>query len=81
MYTSSGVADLSAKRSERALKNITIDWGGPSPSHSDIDKTKRFFRSRGWVGDFFAATGAAEGDAVIIYCISQYYVRVRLEKV
>jgi hypothetical protein len=69
-----------SNKHDRAPNTMMIDWGGPHPVHSDIDKSKRFFRSRGWVGDFFAATGATENDTVVILGLSPYSVRVKLEK-
>jgi hypothetical protein len=67
-------------KSLRAPKEITIDWGGPNLVHTDIDRTKRLFRGRGWVGNFFASTNAAEGDTVIVEQSGPYSFRVRLEK-
>ena len=66
-------------RSEAAAREVSIDWGGPHPVSSDIDATKRMFRRRGWVGDFFSATHAQEGDTVVITSTSPYQVRVYLE--
>ncbi len=67
-------------RSEAADRELSIDWGGPHPVSSDIDATKRMFRRRGWVGNFFTAANAQEGDAVIVVAASPYQVRVYLER-
>jgi len=67
-------------RSEAASREISIDWGGPQPVLSDIDASKRMFRRRGWVGQFFEASDAREGDSVIVTISSPYHVRVRLER-
>lgn len=69
-----------SNKSAAAAKTITIDWGGASPVWSDIDETKRFFRSRGWVACFFAANNAVEGDTVIVNYVAPYAVRVSLQK-
>ena len=61
-------------------KQIFIDWGGPTPVHTDIDQTKRVFRARGWVGNFFASTNAVEGDTVVVERSGSHSYRVRLDK-
>lgn len=62
-----------------ATRSLTIEWGGPTPEVSEIDATKRMFRKRGWVGKFFAASGAKEGDVVVVSMIGPYHVHVSLE--
>jgi hypothetical protein len=47
---------------------------------SDIDATKRMLRRRGWVGHFFSASKAQEGDTVVLTSPSPYQVRVYLER-
>ena len=69
-----------SNKANKASKDITIDWGGPTLIRCDVDASKRFFRSRAWVRDFFAASDAAEHDTVIIAQVAPYAVRVRLEK-
>ncbi|WP_147438858.1 hypothetical protein [Roseovarius spongiae] len=66
-------------RSEAADRELSIDWGGPHPVSSDIDATKRMFRRRGWVGNFFSAANAQEGDTIVVVSASPYQVRVYLE--
>ena len=67
-------------RSEAADRELSIDWGGPHPVSSDIDATKRMFRRRGWVGNFFSAANAQEGDMIVVVSASPYQVRVYLER-
>lgn len=69
-----------ANKASRAPRQFLIDWGGPTPVHTDIDQTKRVFRARGWVGNFFASTNAAEGDIVVVERSGSHSFRVRLEK-
>jgi len=66
-------------RHEAAAREVTVDWGGPNLVMTDIDHTKRMFRARGWVRQFFAASGAREGDFVVVTSPSPYQVRVRVE--
>lgn len=64
---------------QAAAGSLTIEWGGPTPEISDIDVSKRMFRKRGWVRKFFAASGAKEGDIVVVSLIGPYHVHVGLE--
>lgn len=71
---------IGGKNSEQAAAgSLTIEWGGPAPEISDIDFSKRMFRKRGWVRKFFAASGAKEGDIVVVSLIFLYFVHVGLE--
>ncbi|WP_106744678.1 hypothetical protein [Yoonia maritima] len=67
-------------KSEAAPRQIEIDWGGPQPVLTDIDGSKSIFRGRGWVRRFFAASGAQEGDYVVIVQTASYKVSLRLER-
>ena len=64
---------------QAAARSLTIEWGGATPEISDIDLSKRMFRKRGWVRKFFAASGAREGDIVVVSLIAPYHVHVGLE--
>lgn len=68
-----------SNKQEAAPRQLEIDWGGPSTVMSDIDGSKSIFRARGWVRRFFAASGAREGDTVIIAEIGAYRIRVHIE--
>ncbi|WP_145865241.1 hypothetical protein [Shimia thalassica] len=61
-------------------KEITVDWGGPSTVMTDIDRTKRMFRKRGWVRQFFLAYGARENDTVIVTASAPYHIHVHVER-
>lgn len=69
-----------SNKQEAAPREITVDWGGPAPITTDIDRTKRMFRKRGWVRHFFLASGASEGDAVVVMSSKPYRVHVRVER-
>lgn len=71
---------IGGKNADQAAEgSLTIEWGGPTPEISDIDLSKRMFRKRGWVRKFFAASGAKEGDIVVVSLIAPYHVHVGLE--
>jgi hypothetical protein len=63
----------------RASKEAVIDWGGASPAITDIDGEKEFFRGRGWIKQFFDATGARSGDWVLVEETGPYRYRVSLK--
>ena len=67
-------------KQEAAPRELTVDWGGPSPVKTDIDRTKRMFRRRGWVRQFFLSAGAREGDTVVVTSTAPYLVQVRVER-
>ena len=67
-------------KSHAAMREISIDWGGPSTVLSDIDKIKRIFRQRRWVKEFFASSGAREGDTVVVTSTGSYSVHIHLER-
>jgi hypothetical protein len=68
-----------SNKNAAAPREIAVDWGGPSPVMTDIDRTKGMFRKRGWVGQFFEASGASEGDTVVVTSAAPYQVHVRVE--
>ena len=49
-----------------ADREITIDWGGTSPVQTDLDGTKKIFRKRGWIRDFFERKQVAPGTIISI---------------
>lgn len=69
-----------SNKDSKASKEATIDWGGPGPAISDIDSQKQFFRARGWIKQFFDATGARAGDWVLVEETSPYRYIVSLKK-
>lgn len=69
-----------SNKQAKAPKDAVIDWGGASPVITDIDGEKEFFRARGWIKQFFEATGACRGDWVLVEEAASYRYKVRLEK-
>jgi hypothetical protein len=70
-----------SNKTEAALRDVTIDWGGPEPVRTDIDgKDKKFFRARGWIGAFYKLNRAQAGDLVVIEETAPYRYRVSLKK-
>lgn len=67
-------------KKEAAPREITIDWGSPFPVITDIDRTKGMFRKRGWVGKFFEASAAREGDIIVVTSPAPYRVHARIER-
>lgn len=67
-----------SNKQERALREILVEWGGPSPVSTDLDGSKRFFRARNWIRRFFELNGAQAGDAVLVYETAPYAYTVRL---
>jgi hypothetical protein len=61
-----------------ALRELTVDWGGGEPVQTDLDGSKKFFRTRGWIGAFFKQNRAKAGDRVIIDETGPYRYKVRL---
>jgi hypothetical protein len=70
-----------SNRSEAAQNSVSLDWGGPTETQTDIDgRDKKFFRARGWVGAFYKLHGAEPGDRVTIEQTAPYRYAVRLRK-
>lgn len=68
-----------SNKSDAAPRQLEIDWGGPETVRTDVDGTKSIFRARGWVRRLFAASGAKEGDSVVVSQIGPYKINVRIE--
>jgi len=75
-------ADLlgGSNKDTKASKEAVIDWGGPSSAVTDIDGEKQFFRGRGWIKQFFEATGARPGDSVFVEEEGPYRYKISLKK-
>jgi hypothetical protein len=69
-----------SNRSQKANRNILVDWGGTSLVETDLDGTKRLFRARGWIKRFLEMNAADAGDSVLVEQTGPYSYRVRLEK-
>lgn len=69
-----------SNKSSLAPRMVTIDWGAASPATTDIDGSKKFFRNRAWVRDFFERTNARSGDIVVIHEVAPYRYAVSLKR-
>nr|WP_274600804.1 ASCH domain-containing protein [Ectothiorhodospira shaposhnikovii] len=69
-----------SNRREEAARTVTVDWGGDALVQTDLDGSKRLFRARSWVRNFFELNDAAAGDWVLVEEIGFYTYRVRLVK-
>jgi hypothetical protein len=69
-----------SNKTERAVKQAVIDWGGPSHAVTDIDGDKQIFRERGWTKQFFEVNEAQAGNWVLIEEAGPYRYRVSLKK-
>jgi len=67
-------------KTKPAPRTAIVYWGGPSPVETDIDGEKKFFRTRGWVRQFFAENGAEPGDKVRVEELAPYRYEIRLLK-
>jgi hypothetical protein len=70
-----------SNKRELASRMATVHWNGGDPITTDIDGSKKFFRSRGWIGDFFRLNKVAAGDKVVIDELAPYQYRVTHRKV
>lgn len=61
-----------------AEREITVDWGGAAPTLTDLDGSKRFFRKRAWVKEFFERNGVVAGNTVAVEQVKPYSYKVRL---
>ena len=59
-------------KTEVATKTIRVTFSPGSTIDTDIDGTKKLLRARGAITDFFARSGAMEGDMVRIYRTAPY---------
>ena len=69
-----------SNRACAAPREISIDWGGDSVVMTDLDGTKKLFRKRGWIREFFERYGVRAGDDVIVEEIAPYSYRVSPRK-
>ncbi|QEU10505.1 3'-5' exonuclease [Paracoccus yeei] len=69
-----------SNRASAAPREISVDWGGATPVMTDLDGTKKFFRARGWIREFFARNGAKAGGEVDVEEIGAYSYRVNIRR-
>lgn len=69
-----------SNKASRAKRDIRVIWNGGPVVVTDLDGTKKIFRARSWIRDFFAYNGAVAGDKVIVEIGRPYEYRVRCMK-
>lgn len=69
-----------SNRASAAQREIAVDWGGGAIVMTDLDGTKRFFRKRGWIREFFERHRAKAGDMVSVEEVAPYSYRVALQR-
>lgn len=69
-----------SNRHEMAAREVMVDWGGDAPIQTDLDGSKRFFRARRWIRDFFELNNAEAGDQVLVEQVGPYSYKLRLQK-
>lgn len=69
-----------SNRASSAQREISVDWGGGTVIMTDLDGSKRFFRKRGWIREFFAQHRARAGDIVMVEEIGPYSYRVVFQR-
>jgi hypothetical protein len=69
-----------SNRREKAAHEVTVDWGGGAPVQTDLDGSKRLFRARGWIRNFFELNDVVPGDQVLVEETGPYAYKVRLQK-
>lgn len=68
-----------SNRAAKAPREISVDWG-MDIVWTDLDGSKKLFRSRGWIGLFFRLNEAKVGDVVVVGEIALYQYQVQLLK-
>ena len=69
-----------SNRWSAAQREVAVDWGGGAVVMTDLDGTKRLFRKRGWIWEFFERNGVQAGDMVTVEEIGPYSYRVVLQR-
>jgi DNA polymerase III subunit epsilon len=69
-----------SNRASAAQRQIAIDWGGGTLVMTDLDGTKRFFRKRGWIREFFERHGVRAGDMLTVEEVAPYSYRVAIQR-
>jgi hypothetical protein len=64
-----------ADASQSAPQTIRVQWGSEMVE-TDIDRAKKIFRKRGWVGQFFDEARIQAGDRVLLEQLEPYTYRL-----
>lgn len=63
-----------------APKTLTVHWGGPNPTRTDIAGDEKIFRDRSIMKKFIETAGACEGDVIVVSLSDPYTVHLSLER-
>lgn len=61
-----------------APRQVSVDYGAGAPILTDIDGSKKFFRSRSLAREFFSLHRAQAGDFAVLEQVAPYQYRLRL---
>ncbi|WP_275787439.1 ASCH domain-containing protein [Pararhizobium gei] len=64
----------------RSTRDIQVSWNGGPIITTDLDGSKKFFRARSWIRDFFAHHAADPGDKIVVEEGHPYEYRICFEK-
>jgi DNA polymerase III epsilon subunit-like protein len=67
-----------SNRGAAAPREIGVDWGGGEIVMTDLDGSKKIFRKRGWIREFFQENLARPGDTISVEEVAPYRYRVSL---
>jgi hypothetical protein len=65
-----------SNKTQRALKTISVDYGGGLVSHTDVDGTKQILRDRKTFSAFIKRHLLQEGDQVSVTRIGSHALKV-----
>lgn len=69
-----------SNRASAAQREIAVEWGGGAVVMTDLDGSKKFFRKRAWIREFFERNGARAGDVVTVDEVAPFSYRVALQR-
>lgn len=69
-----------SNRTSAAQREIAVEWGDGAVVMTDLDGSKKFFRKRAWIREFFERNGARAGDMVTVEEVAPYSYRVALQR-
>ncbi|MGE7471977.1 3'-5' exonuclease [Bosea sp. NPDC003192] len=65
-----------SNRAQAAAIKLSIEWGGSEPVSTDLDGTKKLFRKRAWIAEFFKLNQIVAGSVVAIDEVGERHFRV-----
>lgn len=64
-----------------APQHIVVEWGGTAPVNTDLDGTKKFFRKRGWIRQFFELYRVVAGSEILVEETGKYRYRLSVSQI